>query len=220
MLETGIRLPSLPPISSHFHRFSVISSMRKNAKQFVELKCETCGKIFNRLLKEYKRGQKNKYSIACSRSCVATKRNKEHPNSGNVKYLKANNRQDEFSSFRYYVNKANSKERIRNYGPTNLTVDYLKKVWEAQKGICPYTYKKMEIPKNTQGHHIKGNPIKASLDRIDANKGYIEGNVEFVCLSVNYAKNGFSRDQMMEFFKPMRELTLSFLQHDKIICTV
>jgi hypothetical protein len=164
------------------------------------LKCENCGESFERAEKEARRCKKRGFAVACGRTCGAILRNKKH-SKGNVSNLNCSNRQDEFSSFRYYINKAHSAERVKNYGKTNLTVEYLKALWEKQDGICPYTGYTMELPKNTQDHNIKGSPKKASLDRIDSSLGYAQGNVEFVCLSVNYAKNGFSHEQMLDFFK-------------------
>lgn len=46
---------------------------------------------------------------------------------------------------------------------------------------------------------------RASLDRIDSSKGYIKGNVEFVCYAINLAKNSFTRDEMKEFLKEVVE---------------
>lgn len=43
--------------------------------------------------------------------------------------------------------------------------------------------------------------MKASLDRIDSSKGYIEGNVEFVCSAINLAKNNFSKEAMVSFLQ-------------------
>jgi hypothetical protein len=164
------------------------------------LQCQNCGDSFERLAKEAERCEKRGFAIACSRTCGAILRNKKH-SKGNLANLSANNRQDEYSPFRYYINKARSTERVENYGETNLTVEYLKQLWEQQKGICPYTGYLMELPKNTQEHHIKGSPLKASLDRINSSVGYLKGNVEFVCLSVNLSKSHFSREEMMNFFK-------------------
>jgi hypothetical protein len=110
------------------------------------------------------------------------------------------NRRDEFSPFKYYVNKSRSAERIKWYGQPNITVEYLKSLWDKQDGKCPYTGLKMDLPRTTRDHDIKvGNPYKASLDRIDSDKGYVEGNVEFVCYAINLAKNHLSREQMLDF---------------------
>jgi hypothetical protein len=45
---------------------------------------------------------------------------------------------------------------------------------------------------------------KASLDRIDSTKGYIKGNVEFVCLAINYAKNKFSKEDTLTFLNEIK----------------
>ena len=187
-------------------------------KKFVEVTCNTCSKTFNKELKEYKRKTKiGKTKFYCNLSCAAKdneslKENalyaKEHPeeirnkliNSPNFK-LKTN---DEFSSFRYFINKSRAKERVDKYGDSDLTPEYLKELWEKQRGVCPYTSLNMELCENTQDYHIKGKPNKASLDRIDSSKGYIKGNVEFVCLAVNYAKNGFTKEEMINFFNLVR----------------
>lgn len=163
----------------------------------ITLTCQNCGNSFIRNLSEYKRCVKRGFAISCSRSCGATLRNYKH-SKGNINFIAGYTRQDEYSPFRYYLNKAKNR---REYGDTDLDLLYLKKLWESQAGICPYTGYKMDLPKNTQDSNIKGSPEKASLDRIDSSLGYIRGNVQFVCLSVNLAKNGFSHEQMLSFFK-------------------
>lgn len=165
----------------------------------IHLACQNCGKPFQRQYSEYLRCKRKGFAISCGRTCGAILRNKKH-SKGNIANFKGRigKGNDEFSSFRYYVNKA--KSRLEYYGATNLTVQFLKALWESQKGICPYTGHQMELPTNTQDFNIKGSPMKASLDRIDSSKGYIQGNVEFVCLAVNLAKNRFTRQQMLDFF--------------------
>ena len=176
--------------------------------EMVELTCEVCGKAFQRHKKEHTRCQKRGFHIACGRSCGVTLRNRACPPQGDIKHFKGYTRQDQYSPFRYYVNKARRREAM--YGPTDITVEYLKSLWESQGGKCPYTGFQMELPYNTRDHHIRGIPKRASLDRIDSSKGYVQGNVEFVCLVVNYAKNGFSKQEILEFFRaiPLRSFTL------------
>ena len=62
----------------------------------------------------------------------------------------------------------------------------------------------MEISRTSQDEDIKKTPIKASLDRIDPNIGYLKGNVEFVCYCVNVMKNDFTKDQMLNFIKQIK----------------
>lgn len=168
-------------------------------RTMVLCKCENCGKEFERRSDEFKRCQEHGYTTVCSRSCAAVVRNKKCA-TGNLNNLRSNNRLDEFSPFRYYVNKARSGERVASYGQPDITVEYLKEQWEKQKGLCPYSNKQMVLPFTTKTHDIKAIPQRASLDRIDSSKGYIQGNVEFVCYVINLAKNRFSREQMLEFF--------------------
>lgn len=179
----------------------------------IELNCCVCGKSFFRLAKEHRRNVKRGRKVYCTISCSIKDRPKIRSNWNNPelieKHLKPNwgkSHADEFSPFRYFVNKARSKGRKTHYGETDLTVEYLKGLWDSQKGICPYTGLTMELPTTTRGKHIKAkSPKHSSLDRIDSSKGYMEGNVEFVCLGVNYAKNSFRKEMMLDFFSQIRD---------------
>lgn len=183
-------------------------------KKVVEVKCSYCEKLILKELKEYKRRLKRgKDKFYCNINCAAMvnpgfllkhKELRDNPEKAKQVYIQflkpyAKNKQDEFSSFRYFINKAKSRKN-KKFGEYNITLEYLKEIWEKQNGICPYTRLKMDLCINTQSKNIKSKINKASLDRIDSSKGYLQGNVEFVCLGVNYAKNGFPKEQAMDFF--------------------
>lgn len=112
-------------------------------------------------------------------------------------------RLDQYSPFKYSLNKARSRSKSRNQ-VTDLTLEYLKEIWENQKGLCSYTNIKMEMPRSSQDEDIKKSPRKLSLDRIDPNIGYMQGNVEYVCYSVNVMKNDFTKDQMVDFINQIK----------------
>ena len=113
---------------------------------------------------------------------------------------------DELSPFRYFIQKSKEKESKAKYGEPNISAEYLKDVWAKQKGICPYTKIPMLLLPNSKQCHGKCDaPEKASLDRIDASKGYIKDNVEFVCVVVNLAKRKMSKDVMLKFFDKVAE---------------
>lgn len=77
--------------------------------------------------------------------------------------------------------------------------NYLLEVWNQQEGICPYTGVKLELKKHrNRGEKI---PYQASVDRIDSSKGYVRGNIEFVSLIANYAKNSWDRQTVLDFIK-------------------
>lgn len=170
-----------------------------------QVKCESCGIFFQKENKEINRCKKRGIiGHYCSNSCVAKHRNsimtpqywkeqyKKHPTLKNY----ANNRQDELSPFRTFINKGRGS--VKKNG-CSVTVTYLKKIWESQNGICPYTGLKMILPRNTLEYNSIKSLKKASLDRIDSSKGYVEGNLEFVCCAINFAKNDFKKEDMISF---------------------
>ena len=82
--------------------------------------------------------------------------------------------------------KANAKSR--NY-PFNVTVEYLQSVLESQNYKCALTGSKMLCPKTyIEKREMTSNPYLLSLDRIDNDLGYVDGNVQFVCVWANKAR--------------------------------
>lgn len=62
----------------------------------------------------------------------------------------------------------------------NITYEYLIDLWRKQRGLCAIS--------NIPLAHILNDMCSISIDRIDSNRGYLIGNVQFVCKWVNYAK--------------------------------
>ena len=154
--------------------------MRINAKKYIEVICNHCGSKIQKELKEYTRQtNKRNFNFFCDLTCAA-------------KTL----RRDDLTPFRIFIESGKKHSKKRGY-KYEITVEFLKSLWEQQKGICPYTGKQMILSERGK-HHL----TSASLDRIDSSKGYSESNVEFVCLFVNLGKNGFTKDQVKEFFGP------------------
>ena len=67
-----------------------------------------------------------------------------------------------------------------------ITREFLIDLYHKQDGKCAITGIEM--------CHIFGNPRTISIDRIDSNQGYVEGNVHLVCQWVNLAKSKYSLD--------------------------
>jgi YHS domain-containing protein len=178
----------------------------------IKLKCLYCGNIFDKLKSEYKRRiRQGKTRFYCSYKCVGKADVNKNPDKFK-KFREANAiritkycgcRLDQFSPFKYHANKARSRSKAKGE-KSDIDVKYLKEVWEKQNGVCPYTGIKMEISRTSQDEDIKKTPIKASLDRIDPNIGYLKGNVEFVCYCVNVMKNDFTKDQMLNFIQQIK----------------
>lgn len=71
----------------------------------------------------------------------------------------------------------------------NLTEEYLKDLLNSQNNKCSYTG--IEFSKT----------LKPSLDRIDSNKGYIKGNVQFILFEVNRMKTDLDEKRFLELCK-------------------
>lgn len=182
--------------------------------KMITLTCEECGGVFERSMKEHTRNSKKRRNAFCNRSCSKTYTNKNEMSLSTRKkcgeHIRqySGNRQDGLSPFRYFITKSKSKDRS-HYGEPNITAEYLKTLWNQQQGKCSYTNIQMILPRNTVEYQTGKTPIRASLDRIDSNKGYVIGNVEFVCYAINMAKNSFTCNEMKEF---LRLIVLSVTQ--------
>jgi hypothetical protein len=64
-----------------------------------------------------------------------------------------------------------------------ISADYLKTVWQIQEGRCAYT----KLPLTADANQL----TTMSLDRINSDLDYVEGNIQLVCVSVNRMKSDF-----------------------------
>ncbi len=175
----------------------------------VEIICTVCGnkcdKVFSYIERQKKKGQTHFF---CSRRCSSSRQeNKERIKTiGKLNYFTKNNqyamnRIDEFTPFKYHIRNA---KRRKDHGEFSITSSYLKELWESQNGLCAVTGLKLEHRYFSSWKHDKKSPYQASLDRIDNSKGYIVGNIRFVCLMYNYARNNFSDEETIEFFNKVK----------------
>lgn len=166
----------------------------------MKIACGTCEKEFEILDKEYRRQLKRgRDRFFCTRSCAAAKNNEENPRPGNPQFLIADNRKDEYTSFRWFVRRGEYRDKKKGYG-CDLTVEYLKQLWEKQNGICPFTGWKLILPKDSEAFESK-NVANASVDRIDNSKGYMQGNIRFIAVMANFARQAFSDEDLIKFCK-------------------
>lgn len=164
----------------------------------ISLTCDTCGKIFERRLIDQNRKHRiRKGGWPCRNYCCNT-----------CSHLGQTNRElKPFRMFVYAIRRrmwiskrtaSKAKSEILNGDSKLLSALYFKQMWEKQKGICPYTGITMSLQRpGTQPH-------TASLDRIDPNKGYVDGNVEFVCRFINLGKNEHSKQEILDFISQIK----------------
>jgi hypothetical protein len=68
----------------------------------------------------------------------------------------------------------------------DIDVDYVKKLWQRQQGLCKLSRLPMSIA-------IGSAELRVSLDRINNAKGYVKGNVQLLRSMVNNAKNRYTQ---------------------------
>jgi hypothetical protein len=150
-----------------------------------------CNKEFlkdqSEINRNLKVGRKNYCSLECS-----GKTNNKHLRKyveENTKYLIADNQRDNFTGLREHLRRV--KKRDKNH---DITLEDLLEQWEKQKGVCIYSGVELNHPMDG-GDNLN----KASLDRIDSNKGYVKGNIHFISIACNYAKNNMTHEEMLTF---------------------
>lgn len=87
----------------------------------------------------------------------------------------------------------------------NVSMQYLYELFLKQNGKCAYTGESIFLPINVRRLNGENNERKASLDRIDNDKGYIEGNLHWVCKRVNYMKHTMQEDYFFSWIKKIYE---------------
>ena len=187
--------------------------MRKNdGRKMSTFICEHCGKEAEKASSELKRNKELGRKCFCSRSCAASYNN-SHSSSRTLSESQkshlskiSSNRRDEFTPFRYTLRCVKRRDK-----EINITLDYLKEVWEKQHGICPYSGISLILPEDGNLNSINFTQ-RASLDRIDSSKGYIIGNIQFVSTPINLMKQEMSDLETKIFLKQISIFTSSFLE--------
>lgn len=173
----------------------------------IELFCKKCQKRFDYPLKEYTRQSKKGRSnldFFCSLSCSSSYINEHRPPEVQEKISRAlssrskGNKYSLKGKFTYYLNKT----RNRSKKGWNLSEDILQTQWDKQHGRCNITGISMDL----YSPGISRTPIMASIDRINSNFGYYANNIQFVCYSINLAKNDFDNETIIEFVKNITRL--------------
>lgn len=195
-------------------------------KQKVKCICEQCNKSYEKDLTEVQRNLKLGRKSFCSIKCAITYRNLH---SITQKELKARNlfkqnytslkgnsnpshkRLDNYSIFKetYRRAKKHSKQR-KTHNEFEITLEDLKLQWEKQNGRCALTNIKLILP--VQGKEKISLTKQASLDRIDSSKGYVPGNIQFVCSCINLMKNNLSNLEIKRFLKEISSYTSTFVE--------
>lgn len=100
--------------------------------------------------------------------------------------------------------KQNAKSRQYIF---DVSIEYLQDILEKQNFKCGYTNIEMLCPKTyNEKKEMTSSPYLISLDRIDSEIGYVEGNVHFVCVWVNKAKGAYSHEMFKELLAKFKNV--------------
>lgn len=157
------------------------------------LLCNKCHqyKPVSEFTTNHTKNKERNYLSYCCKSCT-NQRQANHERS-----LSDDNKLHRCLNFRLL----GAKDRAKTLNiECTITLDFLKSLWEVQKGICalsgiPMTYelRKGRIPTNV------------SIDKIDRTKGYIPTNVQLVCMACNQIKLDLTDSEMYNFCKKIVE---------------
>ncbi len=161
----------------------------------ITLKCTNCNKEFQRypsyITARQKLGTVNFY---CSKPCAG--KHKKPPGCPPGRQPNAGKRSPH-PEFRRLVARTKANRYVKQNRKTKRVIEAtigVKDVialWELQEGKCAISGLAMVL--KTEGEPVYN---QASIDRIDPNGGYTQGNVRLICLIANYALNRFSDDDL------------------------
>ena len=141
--------------------------------------CEQCSTIFYKENREITKTLHHYCSVNCAGIARGSKKN----------------------TFSYYISNAKSNSK-RNNKEFNLTKKYLEDLFISQNSLCKLSG--IPIQLRTRKCCEAKSLNQASLDRLDNSKGYVEGNIQFVALGVNYLRNTCSIDETLHFLTQLK----------------
>lgn len=83
----------------------------------------------------------------------------------------------------------------------NISPEYLWDLFIKQEGKCALTGVPISLSNAIRNNNVNWNIITASVDRINSNIGYVDGNLWWVHKEVNRLKNNYSMDTLLYWAK-------------------
>jgi hypothetical protein len=89
------------------------------------------------------------------------------------------------------------KDRAKKNGLiVDFTWEFLLDIWNNQNGVCAIS----KIPMTFEMNNGRIN-TNVSVDRINSSKGYLQDNIQLVCMAVNQMKNDLEINELIYFCK-------------------
>ena len=152
--------------------------------------CKKCNKLKPNFeySKDNPKGKGRGYVTQCKKCRVIhsqTEKSKEYR-----KITRINQSKKHRLNIIFHSSIGNAKKRGLEH---SISIDYLEKLWNNQKGLCYYTNREM-LKDLTESD---SNDNSVSIDRVDSSKGYTEGNVVLCRWIVNRMKNDISHSDFL-----------------------
>lgn len=80
--------------------------------------------------------------------------------------------------------------------PFDLDLDYVDDLWNRQQGRCAIS--------GVQMTHKRKDLVSARIDTINAEKGFIKGNVQLVCDGIKRMKRDMADDEVRRFVSEIK----------------
>lgn len=97
---------------------------------------------------------------------------------------------------------ADRNEEKFGFKYTDIDLEYMVEVYKRQKGLCVYTGEKLFVASKRAiwKKKLGYKPNMLSIDRIDPNKPYQKGNIQFVTARFNKIKQDLSNAELFRLF--------------------
>jgi hypothetical protein len=169
------------------------------------------GKKFGELIvlkRDFVKCKEAKWFCKCSCGSIVSVLSRHLQNGGTkrcwackVERQKLNGR---MSSRVYYRTLHSAKKRGIHVGK-NIDKKYLESLYKKQQGKCALTGMEIKFAKTTRRDMI--GYTTASIDRIDSQKGYVKGNMQWVHKDVNRMKSNLKQDRFIELCCEVAEIS-------------
>jgi hypothetical protein len=100
------------------------------------------------------------------------------------------------ANLRRAANRGDASQKIE------VNLDYVYNVGASQDFLCALTGDELEFTRGGQTWLGKWcNPNSCTIDRIDSDKGYVEGNIQLITWKANCLKQHLDNNEFIEFCK-------------------
>lgn len=171
-------------INKIFNNIRVIGRSDKHKRVYYKCECIECNHVIYLQINEFKKIY----------DCPKCKVKKKH----DISYHKYN--------LIWYRLVRGAEERGLVF---DVSKDYIFNLLEQQNHKCVYTGRHIFLPQETQ----KG-LYTASLDRIDNNLGYIEGNLQWIHKDINRLKWKWSEEELLNMVKDIYNYKIKEVLHE------